>query len=84
MFNISFFISGMPTYTSYVSYAGVGVLIKDFPPSERRSDLVTVPKCIVLKSNDFIDNIELLTKMQTENFYCIVNTGDFYCISTQW
>ena len=87
---------------------GVGLYIKDSLPSKSRSDLVTLPECIVheihlnkkkyffavvyrspsqneTEFDNFMMNFELmLSKMNAENPYSFIITGDFNCRSTQW
>ena len=91
-----------------VKRGGVGLYIKDSLPSKNRSDLVTVPECVVCEIqlnrkkyffaviyrspsqtqsefDNFTDNFELmLSKMHSENPFCVIFTGDFNCRSTQW
>ena len=91
-----------------VKRGGVGLYIKESLASRSRSDLVTLPECIVceIQSNrkkyffvviyrspsqdqgefdDFMINFELLlSKINAENPFCVIITGDFNCRSSQW
>ena len=91
-----------------VKRGGVGLYVKDSLPSKNRSDLVTLPECVVCEIqlkrkkyffvvvyrspsqdqsefDNFTLNFELLlSKIQAENPFCVVITGNFNCRSTQW
>ena len=101
----NFFKSNHP---QNVKRGGVGLYVKESLPSQNRSDLVTLPECVVCEIqldrkkyffvviyrspsqdqsvfDDFTINFELLlSKLQAENPFCVVITGDFNCRSTQW